>query len=65
MIPYKIKTSPKSNYTWIDYVDNGVPTRAMTHKPIYTCEKSKAMQDLYTFNEEEINEIYNDIIENQ
>jgi hypothetical protein len=45
MIPYKIKTSPKSNYTWIDYVDNGVPTRAMTHKPIYTCEKSKAMQD--------------------
>tara|TARA_B110000503_G_scaffold63369_1_gene100059 strand:- start:458 stop:589 length:132 start_codon:yes stop_codon:yes gene_type:complete len=23
------------------------------------------MQDLYTFNEEEINEIYNDIIENQ
>ena len=45
MIPYKIKTSPKSNYTWIDYVDNGVPTRSMTHKPIYTCKESKAMQD--------------------
>jgi hypothetical protein len=45
MIPFKIKTSPKSNYTWIDYVDNGVPTRSMTHKPIYTCEVSKAMQD--------------------
>ena len=45
MIPYKIHTSPKSNYTWIDYVDNGVPTRSMTHKPIYTCEVAKAMQD--------------------
>ena len=45
MIPYKIKTSPKSNYTWIDYVDNGTETRAMTHKPIYSCKESKAMQD--------------------
>jgi len=45
MIPFKIKTSPKSNYTWIDYVERGVPTRSMTHKPIYTCEVSKAMQD--------------------
>ena len=45
MIPYAIKTSPKSNYTWIDYVVNGVETRSMTHKPIYTCEESKAMQD--------------------
>ena len=45
MIPYKIKTSPKSNYTLIDYVDNVVPTRSMTHKPIYTCKESKAMQD--------------------
>ena len=45
MIPYKIHTSPKSNYTWIYYVENGVPTRSMTHKPIYTCEESKAMQD--------------------
>jgi len=45
MIPYKIKTSPKSNYTWIDYVDNGVETRSMTHKPIYSCKESKAMQD--------------------
>ena len=45
MIPFKIKTSLKSNYTWIDYVDNGVETRSMTHKPIYTCEVSKAMQD--------------------
>ncbi len=45
MIPFKIKTSPKSNYTWIDYVDNGVETRSMTHKPIYTCKESKAMQD--------------------
>lgn len=45
MIPYKIKTSPKSNYTWIDRVVNGVETRSMTHKPIYTCEMSKAMQD--------------------
>ena len=45
MIPFKIKTSPKSSYTWIDYVERGVPTRSMTHKPIYTCEVSKAMQD--------------------
>ena len=45
MIPFIIKTSPRSNYTWIDYTDNGVETRAMTHKPIYTCEESKAMQD--------------------
>ena len=45
MIPYKIYTSPKSNYTWIDRTINGVETRAMTHKPIYTCEESKAMQD--------------------
>lgn len=45
MIPYKIKTSPKSNYTWIDKTINGVETRSMTHKPIYTCEMSKAMQD--------------------
>ena len=45
MIPYKIKTSTKSNYTWIDKTINGVETRSMTHKPIYTCEESKAMQD--------------------
>ena len=45
MTPFIIKTSPRSNYTWIDYVDNGVETRSMTHKPIYTCEESKAMQD--------------------
>lgn len=45
MTPFIIKTSPRSNYTWIDYTDNGVETRAMTHKPIYTCEESKAMQD--------------------
>ena len=45
MTPFIIKTSPRSNYTWIDYVDNGVETRSMTHKPIYTCEQSKAMQD--------------------
>lgn len=45
MIPYKIKTSTKSNYTWIDTTVNGVETRSMTHKPIYTCEMSKAMQD--------------------
>jgi hypothetical protein len=45
MIPYKIKTSPKSNYTWIDTTVNGVGTRSMTHKPIYSCEESKAMQD--------------------
>ena len=45
MIPYAIKTSPKSNYTWIDYIYKGVETRSMTHKPIYTCEESKAMQD--------------------
>ena len=45
MIPYAIKTSPKSNYTWIDYIEHGVETRSMTHKPIYTCEESKAMQD--------------------
>ena len=45
MIPYKIHTSPKSNYTWIDYTENGTETRAMTHKPIYSCEESKAMQD--------------------
>ena len=45
MTPFIIKTSPRSNYTWIDYTDNGVETRSMTHKPIYTCEESKAMQD--------------------
>jgi len=45
MTPFKIKTSPKSNYTWIDYVESGVPTRSMTHKPMYSCEESKAMQD--------------------
>ena len=45
MIPYKIKTSPKSNYVWIDYTENGTETRAMTHKPIYSCEESAAMQD--------------------
>ena len=45
MTPFIIKTSPRSNYTWIDYTDNGTETRAMTHKPIYTCEESKAMQD--------------------
>ena len=45
MTPFIIKTSPRSNYTWIDYVDNGVETRSMTHKPIYTCEESAAMQD--------------------
>ena len=45
MTPFKIKTSPKSNYTWIDYVEQGVPTRSMTHKPMYSCEESKAMQD--------------------
>ena len=45
MIPYKIKTSPKSNYTWIDCTINGVETRSMQHKPIYSCEESKAMQD--------------------
>ena len=45
MTPFIIKTSPRSNYTWIDYIDNGVETRSMTHKPIYTCEESKAMQD--------------------
>ena len=45
MIPYKIKTSPKSNYTWIDRTINGVETRSMQHKPIYSCEESKAMQD--------------------
>ena len=44
MIPYKIKTSPKSNYTWIDYTENGTETRSMTHKPMYTCEESKAMK---------------------
>ncbi len=45
MTPFIIKTSPRSNYTWIDYTDNGVETRSMTHKPIYTCEESKAMRD--------------------
>ena len=45
MTPFIIKTSPRSNYTWIDYTDNGVETRSMTHKPIYTCEESEAMQD--------------------
>ena len=45
MTPFIIKTSPRSNYTWIDYTDNGVETRSMTHKPIYTREESKAMQD--------------------
>ena len=45
MIPYKIKTSPKSNYTWIDRTINGAETRSMQHKPIYSCEESKAMQD--------------------
>lgn len=45
MTPFAIKTSPKSNYTWIDYTENGVETRSMTHKPIYSCEESAAMQD--------------------
>lgn len=47
MIPFAIKTSPKSNYTWIDHLDHGTPTRSMTHKPIYTCEESPAMKDYY------------------
>ena len=45
MTPFIIKTSPRSNYTWIDYTDNGVETRSMTHKSIYTCEESEAMRD--------------------
>ena len=45
MTPFIIKTSPRSNYTWIDYTDNGVETRSMTHKPIYMCEESEAMRD--------------------
>ena len=45
MTPFAIKTSPRSNYTWIDYTENGTETRAMTHKPIYSCEESSAMQD--------------------
>ncbi len=45
MTPFAIKTSPRSNYTWIDYTENGSETRAMTHKPIYSCEESAAMQD--------------------
>jgi len=45
MTPFAIKTSPRSNYTWIDYTENGVDTRSMTHKPIYTCEESAAMQN--------------------
>jgi hypothetical protein len=47
MIPFAIKTSPKSNYTWIDHLDHGTPTRSMTHKPIYKCEESPAMQEYY------------------
>ena len=45
MTPFAIKTSPRSNYTWIDYTENGTETRAMTHKPIYSCEESAAMQN--------------------
>ena len=45
MTPFTIKTSPRSNYTWIDYTENGVETRSMTHKPMYSCEESAAMQD--------------------
>ena len=46
MIPFILKTSPKSNYFYFDSINSyGKPVRSMIHKPIYTCEKSKAMQD--------------------
>ena len=47
MIPFIIKTSPKSNYFFIDYTKDGKSIRSMFHKPIYTCEESKAMQNYH------------------